>query len=285
MVYRKGFKAYLFLFVWIFLLLAGGKVAESATLYETSRQKLHSRLAAVPREPYTFVVLGDNRGNDAVFIKCLIAAARFQPLFIMHVGDVVHSGSAEQFEHFLSTVQRTVPEIPIFVAIGNHELTDKDRTDKGKALFQQVIGPLDYSLELPEIDIELIVLDSSGYVLTPQQIDYLGNRLQSKSSRKFVFTHIPPRTRKWIDDHTFTEGADAFLRLIADRKPAGVFYGHYHLYDEDTFSGVRHIITGGAGAPLLQSYFGDSSYHIVVVRVAGGNVATEKVVISIDQPE
>jgi hypothetical protein len=140
-------------------------------------------------------------------------------------------------------------------------------------------------LELPEIDTELIVLDSSCYLLTPQQINYLDNRLQSKSSLKFVFTHIPPRTRKWIDDHTFTEGADVFLRTIADRKPAGVFYGHYHLYDQDTLSGVRHIITGGAGAPLVQSYFGESTYHIVVVRIAGGKVATEKVVISMDQTE
>jgi hypothetical protein len=89
--------------------------------------------------------------------------------------------------------------------------------------------------------------------------------------------HIPPKTHKWIDDHTFTEGANAFLQTIADRNPAGVFYGHYHLYDEVTLSGVRHIITGGAGAPLVRSYFGDASYHFVVVKLSGGKVFTEKV--------
>jgi hypothetical protein len=45
-------------------------------------------------------------------------------------------------------------------------------------------------------------------------------------------------------------------------------------------SGTRHIITGGAGAPLSRLYFGDASYHFVVVTLSGGKMITEKVLIS-----
>ena len=70
------------------------------------------------------------------------------------------------------------------------------------------------------------------------------------------------------------------MQTISGFNVAGVFYGHYHLYDEDTLSGTRHIITGGAGAPLARLYFGDPSYHFVVVTLSGGKVSTEKVLVS-----
>jgi 3',5'-cyclic-AMP phosphodiesterase len=262
----------------IFILICGA--AQSATLYEQSRQKLESRLAGIQKEPYIFVVMGDSRDNDKVFIKCLLAADRYHPLFILHMGDAVSTGSEKQFLHFQAILHQTLPDMPVFVAAGNHELTNRDKSDKGKVLFQQQIGPLDYVLDLPGINVRFIVLDNAGYSLTSNQIDFLKTQLSMENSLKFVFMHIPPQTRKWIDSHTFTKGADPFLQTLSDRNVAGVFYGHYHLYDEDTISGIRHIITGGAGAPLSHLYFGDPSYHFVVVTLSDGKVTTEKVLIS-----
>ncbi|MFH0994777.1 MAG: metallophosphoesterase [Pseudomonadota bacterium] len=259
-------------------LIAGN--AQSATLFEQSRQKLESRLAGTQKEPYTFVVMGDSRDNDEVFIKCLKAAAGYHPLFILHTGDAVSTGSEKQFLHFLALLQQTLPDMPVFVAAGNHELTNRDKSDEGKVLFQQLIGPLDYVLDLPGIHARFIILDNSGYSLTSNQIDYLKNQLSMENSLKFVLMHIPPQTRKWIDSHTFTKGADVFLQTLSARNVAGVYYGHYHLYDEDTLSGIRHIITGGAGAPLTRLYFGDPSYHFVVVTLSGGKVTTEKVLVA-----
>jgi len=69
------------------------------------------------------------------------------------------------------------------------------------------------------------------------------------------------------------------LQALSGRNMAGVFYGHYHLYDEDTLSGTRHIITGGAGAPLTRLYFGDPVHHFVAVTLSDGKVKTEKVLI------
>ena len=274
----KRFCLYCTGWILIFLLVCGG--AQSATLYEQSWQKLKSRLAEIQKEPYTFVVMGDSRDNDEVFVKCLLTAASYHPLFILHTGDAVSTGSEERFLNFLALLQKTIPDMPIFVAAGNHELTHRDKSDKGKALFQRLIGPLDYVMDIPEINSRFIVLDNSGYSLTSNQIDYLKTQLSTEQSLKFVLMHIPPQTPKWIDSHTFKKGGDAFLQTLSGKNIAGVFYGHYHLYDEDILSGTRHIITGGAGAPLSRLYFGDASYHFVVVTLSGGKMTTEKVLVS-----
>lgn len=276
--YGKRYCLYSLGWVLILFLVCGG--AQSATLYEQSLQKLESRLAGIQKEPYTFVVMGDNRGNDEIFIKCLLSAASYHPLFILHTGDAVSTGSEEQFQHFLAILRQTLPDMPVFVAAGNHELTNRDKSDKGKVLFQELIGPLDYVLDLPGINARFIILDNSGYSLASNQIDYLKTQLRAEKSLKFVLMHIPPQTHKWIDSHTFTNGADAFLQTLSGRNAAGVFYGHYHLYDEDTISGTRHIITGGAGAPLTRLYFGDPSYHFILVKLSGGKATTEKIAVS-----
>jgi 3',5'-cyclic-AMP phosphodiesterase len=268
---------------WILILTLVCGRAQSATLYEQSRQKLESRLAGIQKEPYTFVVMGDSRDNDKVFIKCLLTAARYHPLFILHTGDVVSNGNKEQFLHFLSLLQQILPDMPVFVAAGNHDMMNRDKSDmssdKGKALFQQMIGPLDYVLDLPGINARFILLNNSEHSLTSNQIDYMKAELSVENSLKFILMHIPPQTLKWID-HTFTKGADAFLQTLSGRNVAGVFYGHCHLYDEITLYGTRHIITGGGGAPLSRLYFGDASYHIIVVTLSGGKATTEKVLIS-----
>ena len=277
----KRYCLYCLGWILILTLVCGG--AQSATLYEQSRQKLESRLAGIQKEPYTFVVMGDNRDNEKVFIKCLLTAARYHPLFILHTGDVVSNGSKEQFLHFLSLLQQTLPDMPVFVAAGNHDMTNRDKSDissdKGKALFQQLIGPLDYVLDLPGINARFILLNNSEHSLTSNQIDYMKAELSVENSLKFVLMHVPPQTLKW-NDKTFTKGADAFLQALSGRNVAGVFYGHCHIYDEDTISGTRHIITGGAGAPLNHLPFGDASYHFVVVTLSGGKVSTEKVLVS-----
>jgi len=45
--------------------------------------------------------------------------------------------------------------------------------------------------------------------------------------------------------------------------------GHEHLFDDSVHGGVRHIIAGGAGAPLYPSARGGSFHHYLLVTVDG----------------
>ena len=87
---------------------------------------------------------------------------------------------------------------------------------RGKRLFQQLIGPLDYVLDLPEINARFIVLDNSGNYLTLRtRSNTCKTELSVEHSLKFVIMHVPPQTHKWIDEsHVYKGGrrifADAF---------------------------------------------------------------------------
>ncbi len=235
----------------------------AATLFERSREMMAVQEQKASPQNFTFVVLGDSRDDDLVFRKSLELAASFNPLFILHDGDFSGKGSPREVDHFLALVQRTVPGIPLFVVKGNHEQAGP---------FREKIGPLDYVIESGRLGFKVVVVDNSGYSLKPAELQYLNKELDTRQRLTFVSMHVPPRTERWRW-HTFSEGAPELIRLLADRHVGAAFYGHVHLYDRDHLDGVEHVITGGAGAPLVTSGFpGEPVNHIVVVQVKDGVV-------------
>src|SRR5271157_951094 len=130
----------------IVLGIAWPLAAYSSTLYERSLQKLEGNLQTATPDEFMFIVMGDSRDNDEIFKKILTAAGKLKPLFILHGGDTVFTGREKKFNHFLDIVESTLPDTPIFVVIGNHELTNNVMNPHGKQIFQEKIGPLNYAL-------------------------------------------------------------------------------------------------------------------------------------------
>ncbi|MGO9136343.1 MAG: metallophosphoesterase family protein [Syntrophales bacterium] len=255
----------------------------SSTLYERSLQKLEGNLQTATPDEFMFIVMGDSRDNDEIFKKILTAAGKLKPLFILHGGDTVFTGREKKFNHFLDIVESTLPDTPIFVVIGNHELTNNVTNPHGKQIFQEKIGPLNYTLDLKKLGTRIVALDNSLYELTPTQLQYLEEQLTAKRKYKFVIMHIPPETQKWQHSHCFTKGADRLKQILAEKKVSLAFFSHLHLYAQDEVKGVKYIITGGAAAPLgINVPFGEHSYHFIVVRVKDGKVSTEVIRINSD---
>jgi 3',5'-cyclic AMP phosphodiesterase CpdA len=258
--------------LFFFLSIVSYAHSDASTLYERSLNKFQENVEQLSDRDFVFVVLGDSRDNDRILKKSLVMAATFNPLFILHTGDLSNRGSKKELEHFLEIVQTTIPDIPLFVVAGNHEIV------KGsKNIFKQIIGPLDYVLDSAKLNIRVIVLDNADYILKPQQLDYLRQQLSSKRSLNFVTIHIPPKTKRWTW-HSFKEGSADFMQILSDKKVTMAFCGHIHQFDEDEIKGVKYIITGGAGAPLNRWFFpGDPVYHIIVVKVKNGTVSYDRV--------
>jgi len=247
---------------------------EASTLYERSLKNFQDNVKQLSGKDFVFVVLGDSRDNAAIYKKSLAIAATFNPLFILHTGDLSNKGSKKELDHFLEIVQTTIPDTPLFVIVGNHEIVKEN-----KNIFKKIIGPLDYVLDSAKLDTRVIVLDNADYTLKPQQLDYLRQQLANKRSLTFVAMHIPPKTGRWTW-HAFTEGSSDLMQILSDKKVTLAFCGHIHQFDEDEINGVKYIITGGAGAPLNRWFFpGKPVYHIIVVRVKNGAVSYELVKI------
>jgi len=276
----------IFLLISLFIVLgvAWPVASYSSTLYERSLKKLEENLKTATPDDFMFVVMGDSRDNDEIFKKILTAAAKLRPLFILHGGDTVFTGREKKFNHFLDIAESTLPETPIFVVIGNHDLTNNVKSPHGKQIFQERIGPLNYALDVKKLGMRIVALDNSLYELTPTQLQYLEEQLSSKRKYKFVIMHIPPETQKWQHSHCFTKGADRLKQIMAEKKVSVAFFSHLHLYAQDEVKGVKYIITGGAAAPLhINIPFGEHSYHFIVVRVKDGKVSTEIIRINSDR--
>ncbi|GAB7026218.1 metallophosphoesterase [Geotalea toluenoxydans] len=242
--------------------------ASAETLFEQSMSKLKVHLKKATVDDYTFVVLGDSRDNDAVFRKVLAKATQYKPLFILHLGDYSDRGSLKETEQFLSLLKDTVPDVPLFVVPGNHE---------NLQVFLDKIGPLHFTLEDSRLGFKLIALDNSAYELKKAELDYLREQLKAKPANTFLAMHVPPKTKKW-DWHTFSKGAAELEKITTGSSIDGIFFAHVHLYARDEFNGIPHIITGGAGAPLVRLLFpGEPVYHFLLVRVNKGKAVTEMI--------
>jgi Icc protein len=273
----------LILFPVILLCLVCPLTSHSSTLYERSLQKLEKNLQHVSPDEFIFVVIGDSRDNDDMFKKNLAEAAKLRPLFILHGGDIVNTGTERKFNRFLDIVETTIPDTPIFVVMGNHELTYNMKSEGGKKLFQEKIGPPNYALDMKKLGMKIVGLDNSLNKLTPYQLKYLEENLSSVRKYKFVIMHAPPETQKWKHNHCFSEGAERLMQIMSEKKVTVAFFSHLHLYAQDEIKGVRYIITGGAAAPLhTKVAFGEPVYHFIVVRVKNGKVATEVIRVHSD---
>ena len=266
--YRKSLRqfALILLFVPSFNQLCHGE-----TLYQHSAAQFTAKAQQAKPDDFSFVVLGDSRDGDAIFRKALQLAKSYHPLFILHGGDYSGRGGERATVRFLQLLKETVPEVPVFVVMGNHE---------NREAFGKFIGPLNFTVESKRLGLTLVAVDNSDNALKAAELDYLRSRLSSAVGNVFVAMHVPPKTERW-DWHTFTDGAGELKAILAKSGVQGVFFSHIHVFDRSKFGGVPAIITGGAGAPLYANGVpGEPVHHIVVVRVKNGKASFSKVTLS-----
>ena len=239
--------------------------AEMAPLFAESLKAFEARAASADTTAWRFVFLGDNRGNDNKFKEILQRARDLNPLFILHGGDIVESGSAAELGHFLDVVRSVKGLPPLFIVRGNHE--------GNPVLFEKCIGPLNFVIDSQRLGLRLVAVDNAGYVLGERELSFLSKNLDQKRQTQIVSMHIPPKTERW-PRHSFDNGKKELLTLMTERDVKMGLFAHIHLFDVDTIKGIPHIISGGAGSQLAWiGYKGDAMYHLVIVDVIKGKVS------------
>jgi Icc-related predicted phosphoesterase len=249
----------------VMLFSCGHGFAASGTLHSSSMEALEKRVATANPDEWRFVFLGDNRGNDGTFKEALQRAKEFDPLFILHGGDIAERGTADELAHFIKTVSEVPNLPPLFIVRGNHEINVN--------LFENTIGPRNFTIDNPRLGFRMVAVDNADYSLKEKEIDYLSKALDQKRPIQLVSMHIPPKTERW-SKHSFEKGKNELIRLMVERKVKLGLFAHIHLYDKDEINGIPCIISGGAGAQLTWfGYTGEATYHIVVVEVNKGIVS------------
>ncbi len=259
-------------------------------------------------ETLRFVFLADSRSdthgdppNPAAFINTPVLSAIVnqilalspRPAFVVFGGDMTYRGhykdsstsfySYQAFKDVMAPL--TAAGIPVYTAMGNHELYDTQggtlilanqteyqatftgNPSNGPAGYEHLV----YSFTSPLGESFFAVLDP--YYLTadtPQgdlkgniddtQLNWLASQLaQSSATHKFLFIHTP---YYYMDGTTGNDTFTSLWTLLDNNKFDFYACGHSHLYSRKTIdgtvapqwkNGVVQLLNGTCGAPIDDS--------------------------------
>jgi acid phosphatase type 7 len=248
--------------------------------------------------PFRFVAYGDTRfhnpadteaANPAVRVALVRAIAGAHPSFICFTGDIVYNGHDENDWKIFDTETRVWSDehIPVFPALGNHELRGDGKTDFANyfARFPDLKNSRYYSVRAANA--LFLVLDSSVDEVSGPQGQWLTGKLDTIPSDVdfvFVMLHHPPYTSSSMnmrgEGHSARSSEQALARLLEERQANArarfvVFSGHVHNYERHEHGGVTYFVSGGGGAhaypvrraPVDPYQSKDVNYHYLLLEV------------------
>jgi hypothetical protein len=245
------------------------------------------QLNSIPAgQPFTFAVLGDNRGDDsgaqpAAFGQILRAVNEAGPAFVVNTGDMIYGHTADEAvarEHWrLYRAVTTSLQAPLFHLAGNHDIWN----EMSARLYRELCGPAYLAFDYGPAKFILLDGETIPSRLGKAQFDWLEKQLQGVGRRAvFVFLHrplFPVDGALGSSMDAFPKDRDRLHRLLVRHRHQikGVFLGHEHLYHFRQREGVPYYITGGAGAPLYMAPELGGFHHFLLVRVTADKVVVE----------
>ena len=222
----------------------------------------------------TFAVLGDNRSNPPIFEQMLKQMDRDPGLaFAIDVGDLVETGTVENFGNFLDQVRQNFRP-PLLTVLGNHDLKE----DRSAHLYKRIFGPDHYTFQIKG-NYFIVVNDAENYKIDEPQWRWLERELKKSQAYKtrLIFLHAPlfdPRGGE--HHHALSEDTGGRLATLFRRyHVTHVFSGHIHGYFSGDWDGVPYTITAGAGAPLYGTDPQHFFYHYLKVTLRDGKINIE----------
>jgi len=216
------------------------------------------------KAPFTFAVVGDNRGNNAVFDEILASIRQDGVSLVIHTGDIVKDCTDQNYEWILHELAETDLGVPFCAVPGNHDV-GADGPDM-YLLYERAFGPRRYWFSYGNT--MFVGLASYGETHRQEGLDWLDetlSRYRGGYEDCIVFTHVPPRDPRAGRHHAQSEsGGEAMMSLLKKHSVTALFAGHIHSYLEDEMEGIPIYITGGAGAERVAPVV---AYHYLLCAV------------------
>ena len=248
------------------------------TMYEESLLLLAKKQQELNPQNYNIVYMGDSwvgeksYTSNEIFNSAMEEALKHNPLLVVHGGDLVYNGEQSNFDFFINFKNEIAPDLPFFVAVGNHDMDKQLTGDAAVANFKEQIGPLHFTLNIPRFNFTLISLDAlnnheySNYGLNESELQYLSDNLLHRYQNTLVAMHVPPRTNRWVpepgDDTYFTLGSNNFFEEVEDQILAALV-SHIHAFKTTKYKHTSLFLSGGGGAALLKKEI----FHILVINI------------------
>jgi len=236
-------------------------------------------------EPFSFALIGDNRTNFLRHGEISAAISEETPDFLLNTGDVVQYGPRPDWDtEFFNPLSDLIKTMPIYVAIGNHELEAPYFSEYFS--FPDPVHEHYYSFQYGNtffifLDNNIAAYPTGNYPALDEgsdQYSWLEDQLSSPAAQNaewlFVLGHIPIYSVG--TNNNFDLNRDVLLPLLLDYCVDIFFAGHIHNYERGYSEGLYHIISGGAGGPLshqvrdlpeITEY--SANYHYCMIDVNG----------------
>jgi 3',5'-cyclic AMP phosphodiesterase CpdA len=215
---------------------------------------LVAMLWASPAFGWSFAVCGDSRNDkNGVFPRILAAVRDSDMEFLLHTGDLERPGGTRSWKAFKA---KTIdfPK-PLHVVIGNHEIHEGTREE-----FARFFGLRSTSYGFTHKNVRFLVLDNADGDLPGPLLKWLERELAAHPKGKngidriVVAMHFPPQTDGIFPHGTksgYGEQSVNLLKVLLKGKVDLVVCGHEHMQMVDDWSGIKVVVTGGAGAPII----------------------------------
>ena len=230
------------------------------------------------RSGLSFAVVGDSQGRNEVWDRVIDAVNASRPQFVLHCGDMVASGTSQQYDDFVGRARKL--RMPWYAVLGNHDVKGD-----GKAVYARLVRK-DAYYSFVQKGYRFIGLDSSSGSLDATQIDWLRRELQAPEP-KFVFMHIPLFDPMPGGDHCFLDTGQAaeLHKMFSTSRVLAVFSGHVHVFAQAAKDGVTYVTTGGGGALLYARAEQGGFHHFTMVRADGDRIQVEAVPVKAEIEE
>ncbi len=200
----------------------------------------------------------------------------FRPDLVVFTGDLIHNGSADDYQRLHAVVHTMKAEFGchVRVLLGNHDC---------RAAFYQGYLPADpgpyYANRMRLGNNDFYFLDSkvageeAGWLATTQ-LQWLGKHLrQAPTKRAFLFLHHPLDGPTLVNMHyAILQNTPALLSVLRGHNVGGVFTGHVHFSTSYVIGDNVLNVVGGSAAydidcadPHRHPIHESSSYQIITI--------------------
>ncbi|MNW42369.1 3',5'-cyclic adenosine monophosphate phosphodiesterase CpdA [compost metagenome] len=216
-----------------------------------------------------------------------VKASQCKPSFVLITGDLTHEGNKEDYAYLRSLVDEasTALEVPIYVALGNHD----HRAAFREGYLGQQASEQPYYYARTIAGIRLIVLNSQVEgchhgEIDQEQMAWLTEELQQPASLGTIIAlHHPLLNVSIASADQMLTNAQELAGVLQEGNVIGIFAGHVHSNNVGTYSGMLSVASSGTAFSgemvddgLLRLY--DScSYN--VVTVSKGTAAVELIAL------
>ncbi len=164
--------------------------------------------------------------------------------FIIISGDLVHEGDKEDYECLKKILEESTKDIPVFLALGNHDRKDAFRAVFSNENSDSTSSRFYYSAEIEGL--RIIVLDSSAPdsgmgSVDNVQLEWLEKKLGKPGDKgSIIVMHHPVA---WPDNLLAVKRSDRLLKILRASDVIGIFCGHTHDNRVVLSQGILQIVS------------------------------------------